>query len=254
MLVERAGNEPVGRWTVDRTHRAALVRTTLLRPRPHPCPVDRAIASGTIPRLAPPLGPSDAAQALIPARGQLTSASRRADLDRSPRCVVSPPPPSWPPSARSASPRRRPRRFRQHREGRDHRRGDARRDEHVPLLRRRGLRRGDQVHRRSVTKVYSPNATWTKVKAAAAGREHRHLLRPRQRLAQPLHLRPEIHDEGRHGPQPTNGDGKLSDTSTSTTASRPWRPARAGPERDRPARQPLLRLGQLRARRHGPVA
>ena len=66
--------------------------------------------------------------------------------------------------------------------------------------------------RRTSSKVYSPNATWAKVKAAVGRRDHRHLLRPRQRLAEPVHLRPELHDQGRLRPErDLNGDGKLSD-------------------------------------------
>ena len=73
----------------------------------------------------------------------------------------------------------------------------------------------------NVVKVYSPNATWAKVKAAAKGANDRHLLRPRQRLAEPVHVRPEVHDQGRlRASTPTAG--KLATTTTSTTASRTW--------------------------------
>ena len=65
----------------------------------------------------------------------------------------------------------------------------------------------------NVVKVYSPNATWSKVKAAAVGRVDRHLLRPRQRLAEPVHLRPaSTRPRTASGLNADlNGDGKLSD-------------------------------------------
>ena len=49
----------------------------------------------------------------------------------------------------------------------------------------------------NVVKVYSPNATWAKVKAAVVGASIVDLHGPRQRLAEPVHLRPGVHDQGR---------------------------------------------------------
>ena len=96
----------------------------------------------------------------------------------------------------------------------------------------------------NVVKVYSPNATWAKVKAAAVGRVDRHLHGPRQRLAEPVHLRPEVHDQGRLRAQ---RDGRRRRLQQQVLRRAVRRDARPRAERGRPPPPPLLRVGQLRA-------
>ena len=83
-----------------------------------------------------------------------------------------------------------------------------------------------------------------KVKAAAVGRIDRHLLGARQRLAQPVHVRPELHDQGRFRAQRDGRRGRLQQQVLRRAVCGDPGP-RAG--RDRAAPPPVLRLGQLRA-------
>ena len=86
------------------------------------------------------------------------------------------------------------------RQGRDHRRGDPRRDGRLPRRRRRGLRRGDQVHPER-RQGLQPERDVVEGQGRRGRRIDRHLHGPRQRLAQPVHLRPDLHDQGRLRPQ-----------------------------------------------------
>ena len=100
----------------------------------------------------------------------------------------------------------------------------------------------------NVHKVYSPNATWTAVTQRGRRGIDRHLLRPRQRLAQPVHLRPGLQDQGRLRPERHRRRRRREHQVLRRAVGRDAGP---GPERDRPAPPPVLRLGQLGARTRG---
>ena len=60
---------------------------------------------------------------------------------------------------------------------------------------RQRLRRGDQVHVQRGQGL-QPERDVVQGQGGGRWRVDRHLLRPRQRLAEPVHLRPEVHDQG----------------------------------------------------------
>ena len=169
-------------------------------------------------------------------------------------------PPFWSPRApnrRDPRPRhaRGPRRLRARgergsgwRQGRDHRRRDARRDVLVPLQGELGLRGGDQVHLER-RQGLQPERDVVQGQGRGQGRVDRHLLRPRQRLAEPVHVRPQVHDEGRIRAQ---RDGRQWRQQQQVLRRAVCRDARPRAERRRPAEPPLLRVGKLRAGRQGP--
>ena len=70
---------------------------------------------------------------------------------------------------------------------------------------------------------------------------------PRQRLAEPVHVRPAVHDQGRLRAQ--RHGRRTATTTTSTTASRTSRRSTSRPDAGHPAPPPLLRVGQLGAGR-----
>ena len=87
----------------------------------------------------------------------------------------------------------------------------------LPRGRRPGVRRGDQVH---LERRQGLQPERDLVEGQGGGRRGigGHLHGPRQRLAEPVHLRPELHDQGRLRAQ-RHGRGRAT-TTTSTTASR----------------------------------
>ena len=152
---------------------------------------------------------------------------------------------------RSARSRRAATRGRRRRaEGRDHRRRDARRDRRATATTPTRPTPRRSSTRSNVVKVYSPNATWSKVKARGRRRIGRHLLRPRQRLAQPVHVRPEVHDQGRLRPQ---RDRRRRRQQQQVLRRAVRLDARPRAERGRPAPPPLLRVGQLGAGQRAPT-
>ena len=100
-------------------------------------------------------------------------------------------------------------------------------------------------HTSNVIRVYSPNATWSAVDLRDDRRERRDLPRPRQRLAEPVHVRPEVHDEGRLRPELVRGRHARQPQVLRRAVHQDAR-ARAGRARVPPP--PLLRVGQLGAR------
>ena len=107
----------------------------------------------------------------------------------------------------------------------------------------------------NVVKVFSPNATWSKVQGGRQRRLDRRVPGPRQRLAEPVHVRPELHDQGRLRAQRRPQQRRQAQRLREQVLRRAVDPdADAGQERRRPAVPPLLRLGQLRAGRRRPDA
>ena len=166
---------------------------------------------GTIPRLAPRAPASTLRRHSSPARGphssagadsstgaRIASSRRRALLAAlvAHRLVG---------SAAAAVPI-------EHRQGRDHRR--ARRRARPPPTARTPTRPTPRRSStpRKVTKVYSPNATWSKVKAAVAGANIVIYFGHGNGWPSPYTYDPNVHDEGRLRPEhDLNGDGNLSD-------------------------------------------
>ena len=187
--------------------RRRLTRTPPLRPAPHRARTEGASGVGTIPRLSRRARPT-----------RLTRSITAPRPARSPRCAR--PSPSSPSPSSPASASRVP--------------SAAAALAATPKVviivgATHGATAGyradaDQAYAEAikytsnVVKVYSPNATWAKVKAAVAGRIDRHLHGPRQRLAEPVHVRPD-------STRPRTASGSTprpapATTTTSTTASR----------------------------------
>ena len=101
----------------------------------------------------------------------------------------------------------------------------------------------------NVVKVYSPNATWSKVKAAVKGASIVIYMGHGNGWPSPVHVRPEVHDEGRLRPQ-CDGRERRQQQQVLRRALRLH--ARPRPERGHPPQPPLLRVGQLGAGRQGP--
>ena len=187
---------------------AVHTRTGAYCPGPHRTrqrQPERASAGPDHPAIGPALAHGEAEQALICALGQ--SRVRRCLAHRS--SLV----------AEARSPRRRaPRgsrlvRARRHRPSRPPTVPRSRSSSGRPTARRRATdatptrstpRRSST--RTNVVKVYSPNATWCEGQGGRQRRVDRRVPRPRQRLAEPVHLRSPVHDQERlraeHGPQP----------------------------------------------------
>ena len=237
-------------------------RHTRHRTGPHPAPTaleqrrpERASRVLTIPRLARRRARGEAGQALIPRPARHRAAR---PPHRSPPVAHARPRPrrrlprrARPRSRRVAAPaaaRRRPA------QGRDHRRArpTASTAEVPRRTRTRSTPRRSST-RRTSCKVYSPNATLAKVQGRGQRRVDRRLPGPRQRLAEPVHVRPQLHDQGRLRAQRRPQRRRQAQRLREQVLRRAVDPdADAGPERRRPAVPPLLRLGQLRAGRRRP--
>ena len=100
----------------------------------------------------------------------------------------------------------------------------------------------------NVVRVYSPNATWAKVKAAVVGASHRRLPGPWQRLAEPVHVRRQVHDQGRIRAQRHGRGGGLQQQVLRRAVRRD---PRSRAERGRHPQSPVLRVGQLGAGQPG---
>ena len=152
---------------------------------------------------------------------------------------------------------RRPRRVRAGRErgrsrrsqGGDRRRSHARSDRRVSHRRRPGLRRGHQVHLER-RQGLQPERDLGEGAGGRQGRVDPHLLRPRERLAQPVHLRPQVRHQGRVRAQRDGRRRRLQQQVLRRALRLDPRP-RA--ERGHHPGPPLLRLGQLRAGQRRPV-
>ena len=81
----------------------------------------------------------------------------------------------------------------------------------------------------NVIKVYSPNATWAKVKAAVVGASIVIYMGHGNGWPSPYTYDPTVHDQGRLRPE-RDGRGRAT-TTTSTTASRTWRAWTSRPAR-----------------------
>ena len=133
-------------------------------------------------------------------------------------------------------------------QGRHRRRRDARRDRELSAIRRRGLRRGHQVHAER-RQGLQPERHLVEGQGDRGRRVDRHLLRPRQRLAEPVHLRPEVHDQGRlRASTPTERRRRAVRQREQVLRRALRQDPRPGPERHRAAPSPVLCVGQLRAR------
>ena len=141
-------------------------------------------------------------------------------------------------------------------QGRHRRRRDARRHRELSAIRRRCLRRGHQVHAER-RQGLQPECHLVEGQVGRGRRVDPHLLRSRQRLAEPVHVRPEVHDQGRHGPQRRPERRRQAVRLREQVLRRALRQdPRPRAERDRAAPSPVLCVGQLRARpraadRHG---
>ena len=121
--------------------------------------------------------------------------------------------------------------------------------------RERGLRRGDQVHEQR-RQGLQPQRDREQGQGRGQGRVDRRVPGPRQRLAEPVHLRPEVHDQGRVRAQLRLQQRRQDHRLREQVLRRALDPGPgAGPQRGRAAVPPVLRLGQLRAgqRRPQPV-
>ena len=96
----------------------------------------------------------------------------------------------------------------------------------------------------NVVKVYSPNATWSKVKAAVVNASVVIYMGHGNGWPSPYTFDPQLHDQGRLRAQRHGRRGRLQQQVLRRAVHREPGP-RAG--RDRPAPPPVLRLGQLRA-------
>ena len=188
----RRSRDLLARLRADR----GLTRTPQVRPGSHRARPEGASGFGTIPRLSRPCCAASLTRYIA-----LVSS-------RSPACA-SPPSPSPSPSSPAlgmivpsvSGGRRRP-------EGRDHRRGDPRRDGRLPGRCRRRLRRGAQVHLERHQGL-QPERDLGQGQGRGRRRVDRHLHGPRQRLAEPVHLRPAVHDQGRLRAQRDGRGGRL---------------------------------------------
>ena len=157
-----------------------------LRTGPQPASADVASAAGTMPRLSGPRMLARLKRSVIPhpaERRCIEPSSSPCSLVRGRRFA----------GDRAGRARRGPAEPGQ---GRDRRRRHARRHGVVPGAGGRGLRRGEQAHVQRRQGV-QPERDVVEGQGRGGRRVGAHLLRPRQRLAQPVHLRPELHDEGR---------------------------------------------------------
>ena len=109
----------------------------------------------------------------------------------------------------------------------------------------RALRRGDPAHAERHQGL-QPQRHLVRRQGGGGGREHRHLSRSRQWLAKPLHLRPQLHDQGRVRAQRDGRQRRLQQQVLRRAVDSNARPR---PECDRVPAPPLLRVGQLGARR-----
>ena len=105
-------------------------------------------------------------------------------------------------------------------------------------------------HTPNVTKVYSPNATWSAVKAATVGANIVIYLGHGNGWPSPYTYDPSYTTKDGFGLNATAGNG---DSNNKYYGEPSISDARPGPECDRVPAPPLLRLGQLRARRSGPL-
>ena len=97
----------------------------------------------------------------------------------------------------------------------------------------------------NVVKVYSPNATWSKVKSATVGASVVIYFGHGNGWPSPYTVRPELHDQGRVRPE---RDGRQWRQQQQVLRRAVVATPRSRAERGRPAPPPLLRGGQLRAR------
>ena len=120
---------------------------------------------------------------------------------------------------------------------------DPQRDRELSRRCRPRLHRGEQVHVQRGQGL-QPERDLGQGQGGGRRRIGGHLHGPRQRLAEPVHLRPQLHDQGRLRAQRDPGDGDYNNKYYGEPYGRDARP-RAG--RDRPPPPPLLCVGQLRA-------
>ena len=132
-------------------------------------------------------------------------------------------------------------------QGRDHRRGDTRRDVGLPLQGRSGLCRGEEVHAQRLQGL-QPERDLVEGQERHGQRLGGHLPRPRQWLAQPVSEGLRVHDQGRVRPE---RDGRQWRQQHQVLRRAIRLHARSGAERRHPAPSPLLRVGQLGARQPG---
>ena len=185
------------------------------------------------PAIVPSAAERDASRALIrpPGRSARELTLRKIRFRRRPR------------------PRRHARRVRpgrgrpdQHGQGRDHRRAPTRPStvETPNELYAEAIQ-----HTPNVIQVYSPNATWSAVKAATAGANVVIYLGHGNGWPSPYTYDPTLHDEGRLRAQRNGRRQRRLQPQVLRRAVDP--DPRPRPERDRVPAPPLLRLGQLRA-------
>ena len=176
-----------------------------------------------------------------PAEPLRCASARRARRQRSSRASApSPRPPHRPPAAATASSR-------------------SRSSSAPPTARRAKYRSyANEVYNEAikytsnVVQVYSPNATATKVQGRGQRRLDRRVPGPRQRLAQPVHVRPELHDQGRLRAQLRQQRRRQAHRLREQVLRRAVDPdAAPGAQRRRPAVPPVLRVGQPRVRGEG---
>ena len=140
-----------------------------------------------------------------------------------------------------------PRALRRGRDGRSEgghrRRGHAWLDRQLSRGRGPGVRRGQEVHPQR-RQGLQPERDVVEGQGRGGRGVRAHLSRPWQRLAQPVHLRPRLHDQGRDGAQLVGRQWRLQQQVLRRAVHGTAR-ARAG--RDRAPPPPVLRLGQLRA-------
>ena len=137
-------------------------------------------------------------------------------------------------------------------QGRDHRRG------HDAAPRRPTASNADQIYAEAikytynVVQVYSPNATWSKVKAAVNGASIIVYLGHGNGWPSPYTYDPKYTTKDGFGLNyDLNGDGKLTDYENKYYGEPSIRTLTPAPERGGPAVPPLLRVRQLRAGRRG---
>jgi hypothetical protein len=104
----------------------------------------------------------------------------------------------------------------------------------------------------NVVKVYSPNATWSKVKSAAVGASVLIYFGHGNRLASPYTYDPKYTTKDGMGSTPTSTATASCPTTEQVLRRAVRQDARPRARTHRPAPPPLLRVGQLRAR-EGPA-
>ena len=114
--------------------------------------------------------------------------------------------------------------------------------------------RGDQVLEQRRPGL-QPERDGDQGQGRGRGRVGRRVHGPWQRLAEPVHVRPELHDQGRLRPQRRPQRRRQAQRLREQVLRRAVDPGPApGAQRRRPPVPPVLRVGQLRARQRRPAA